>query len=179
MRRLGYLLPPCLLFVVSLAACAVLTTDGGLATVAVARPDDRMTWAVSANTVRFDIYSASGIGRATVHMLANPYPTQIVLRFHLRGLEELRFGYQTTVISVAVASIGDRVVHQQVALGAGEAQSIAPDSPYWMKTEIVMDQPPFPTSGSPITGYIDVELPSSFLRGEQTSFSIEWVDFYR
>ncbi|MCL4859065.1 MAG: hypothetical protein KJZ93_06645 [Caldilineaceae bacterium] len=179
MRRLGVLFPTCLLLAASLAACGMLAADGKLAVVAVARDDDRITWAVSEDRVRFDIYSTSGIGRATVHMVADPYPAQIVLRFHLRGLEELRFVYQTTVISVAVASIGERAVHQQVALGEGEAQTIAPDSPYWMKTTLGMDQPPSSNPGSSIDGYVDVELPSNFLQGEETTFSIAWIDFFR
>ena len=179
MRRFGVLFLICLLLVVSLTACGMLAADGKLAVVAVARHDDRIAWAVSEDRIRFDIYSPGGIGRATVHMVTDPYPAQIVLRFHLRGLEELRFDYQTTVISVAVASIGDDVVHQQVVLGTGEAQSIAPDSPYWMKTTPVMGQPPSSTAGSSNNGYIDVELPPSFLQGEETTFSIAWIDFFR
>lgn len=179
MHRLGYLLPACSLFIVCLSACTVLAADGRLAVVAVARHDDRITWAVAENTVRFDIYSTSGIGRAVVRMMAGQSPERIVLRFHLAGLEELRFVYDTTAISVAVASTGDHVIRQQVVLATGEMQAIAPDSPYWMKTKLVLEQSPSPTPDSSIDGYIEVELPPSFLRSGQTAFSIEWIDFFR
>jgi hypothetical protein len=169
MRRPGYLLPTCALLTICLAACSVLAADGRLAVVAVARQNDRITWTVTGNTVRFDVYSPSGIGRAVVRMVAGPHPAHIVLRLHLAGLEELRFAYGATVITVAVASTGDHAIRQQVVLGAGEEQVIAPDSPYWMQTKL----------GALTGGYIEVELPPAFLRSQQRAFSIAWIDFFR
>jgi hypothetical protein len=179
-RQSVYLLCAYLLTLVCLSACSVLAADGRLALAAVARPDDRITWTVTENTLYFDIHSPSGIGHAVIRMMAGQYPQRIILRFHLDGLEELRFAYGTVVVTVSILSMGARAVQQQVALDAGEEmQAIAPDSRYWMKTRLLAEQAPSPTPGALIDGYIEVEPPPAFLRSQQPTFSIAWIDFFR
>lgn len=172
----------CLLLLLAgcLTACTILVAeDGPLALAAIADHDDRITWTVVEKNATFDIYSPSGIGRATVRWLAGDYPERVVLRFHLKGLEELRFTYATTIVTVSVASTGGSVVQQQVARDAGEMQAITADSPYWMQTKLVAEHAPSSPSIPLSAGYIEVELPPHFLRTRQTAFAIAWIDFYR
>lgn len=172
----------CLLLLLAgcLTACTILVAeDGPLALATVTGQDDHITWTVAEKNATFDIYSPSGIGRATVRWLTGDYPERVVLRFHLKGLEELRFTYATTIVTISVASTGGPVVQQQVARDAGERRATTADSPYWMQTKLVAEGTPSSTVIPLTAGYIEVELPPHFLRTHQTVFAIAWIDFYR
>ena len=168
------------LLALSLAACAIISADKDqLFMTALAYPDDHITLIAKEHTAIFDIDSPRGIGRAAVRQMAGSIPDRILLRFHLAGLEELRFAYDTTVVTVSVASIGDPLVFQEVTIDAGEPQAITLDSPYWMKTKLVSAQSPSANAIPLSDGYLEIEVPPDFLRTQSTAFLIEWVDFYR
>ena len=115
----------------------------------------------------FDIFSERGIGRANVQWMSGDYPARILLRFHLRGLEELRVTYAATTITLSIPSTGAGNVQQQVTTATpGENQPVTPTSPYWMKTVVTAD-------------WIEVELPPTFLQGRYTGFTVQWIDFFR
>ena len=131
--------------------------------------------------VVFDIYSRSGIDKANIKLASGPFPDQVVLHLHLRGLEELRLQYDKTTVIAAIAGEAGHPVRESVddAPGkAGDRRAITPDSVYWMQVTIVSDAetPRIPLSG----GYIAVELPRDFVaRGPYRSFVIQWIDFFR
>jgi hypothetical protein len=165
-----------------LTSCATLTSGNTVYWVAPEQADDRITLIVAGNTAFFDIYSPHGIGSASVRWLAGAYPEQILLRFHLQGLEELRFGYGSTMIELSIPSVGDGSTHQSVSsaqTGSSSAQVITPESRYWMETELVGGkagaQKPIPLTD----GWIEVQAPLDFIAARQPAFTIRWIDFYR
>ncbi len=124
--------------------------------------------------ITIDIRSNSGIGSAAVEQIIDTKPTLLTLRFHLTGLEELRFSYDSTQVAVRVSSRGENDVSQEVRLPEGDAQSIGPDSPYWMAVRLPDGQ------RIPLTdGVIEVTAPRAFLESGARSFSLRWIDFYR
>jgi hypothetical protein len=170
----------CVVAAIALASCG---SAGGASGAAVAlaatadRPDTRVTVSADAQQAIVDVSSPSGIGGATVAITSAVQPQKITLRLHLRGLEELRFTYGDTTISASISSAGDTSIHQTYR-GAGPERAIAEGSPYWMQTRLV------PAGGAPATiplqdGYIEVEAPQDFLASGQTTFAIQWVDFFR
>jgi hypothetical protein len=156
---------------VTLGACTVLAVEGGSAVVAVEGPGNRLALMVEAERARFDVFSERGIGRAHVQWLSAAYPTEVIIRLHLRALEGFSLTYGATTIQLALPHGGDGAPLQNLSSDAtGAEQPISPDSPYWLATSIV---------GSGAEGYLEVALPADFFAQRQTQFSMQWVDFYR
>ena len=142
--------------------------------------DSRLTaeWAGEAAIIR--IFSDGGIGSADVAIVSEKLPQNIILQFHLHGLERLRFAYNQTTVQVSLPSGEDGYPFEAVTRDGKAALSgpITPDSPYWMKVRLV------PSDALPVAiplkeGYIEVEIPPSFLAEQNHRFSIQWIDFYR
>ena len=149
--------------------------------IAAERQDTRVDADADAEQAIVQVFSPSGIGGANIEVTSAALPRKIVLRFHLRGLEELRFAYGDTVVTAGISSAGDKAIRQSYQGGrqsSAQDQSIAEASPYWMPIRIA------PSGGASATpppqeGYIEVEAPADFIARGQRKFSIHWIDFYR
>ena len=53
------------------------------------KPADQVKAKVEKDTATFDVFSPSGIGSATITLTKGCWPTTVVLRLHLTGLESL------------------------------------------------------------------------------------------
>ena len=102
------------------------------------------------------------------------------LAFHLQGLEELRFGYDSTEVTVSV-SCSDNAVYQFATDETINSDTITPinlDSPFWMDVNIVdPDESLGATPG--FERLISVLLPDDFVSGDKRSFRINRIDFFR
>ena len=128
-------------------------------------------------TAIIDVRSRSGIGKATVKLVAGTLPQTIVLRLHLKGLEEFHLSYDRTVITARVSSGDSGGVCESVDSPGGDERPITRESLFWMEVEVVSDQA---SSRIPLDrGYIKITLPKNFLPEDSRSFSIRWIDFYR
>lgn len=146
------------------------------------RPDNQVHLTVADETAIFTIESARGIGQATIQRVAGPAPKRILLRFHLRGLEEMRLVYGDTATILSIASVGDGQVFQTLAPAhdpQAQEQPITPDGLDWMQTRIAPDSDEGKPSLPLENGYIEVELPNRFLLERHTTFTLRWIDFYR
>jgi hypothetical protein len=145
-----------------------IKAEGGGASVAISIQDQ---------TTVFDIHSRSGIGSATVEHVSGPRPEKIVVRLHLKGLEEFRLSYDRMVTTARVSSSDSRKITQSVSPPGGDERSIAPGSPRWMEIKVVSDQSP---PRIPLRqGSFEITLPKDVLGKGRRSFSIRWIDFYR
>lgn len=123
-----------------------------------------------------DIFSESGIGEAAFEFIPDSLPSKILLRFHLRGLEELRFAYGETVISAAISSTGQHEIRQSLSqAGERPMEALTTSSPFWMKLRVVSREPKIPLRD----GYVEVEAPQDFLSSGARNATIHWIDFYR
>jgi len=164
-----------------LAACGVSSSPPVAFHVTPHKPDIQIQIDANPERAVIEVLSPSGIGSADFVLTSRALPKQIVLRLHLRGLEWLRFTYDKGTVSTSVASTQGNAVNQYYRDAGSEAapgQTLAPGSPYWMTINLV-------TPGtSPQTiplqdGYIQVEVPADFIRGQHRQFSLQWIDFYR
>jgi len=141
------------------------------------KDDSRFHVRVDGDKAIIEIFSESGIGDAAFEFIDQPMPKQLAMRFHLRGLEELRFAYGETVVTVALSSTGDNDIRQSMNRAGGEpatTQALTETSPYWMKLRVASrDKIPLRE------GYIEVEAPKDFLQSGARQASIRWTDFYR
>lgn len=153
---------------VCLAGCAMIAANDGHWLVMPDQAGNRLAVTTIDHTAVLDIFSERGIGRANVQWLGGDYPAHILLRLHLRGLEELRFTYATTTLTLSMPSTGASTPQQAVMTtsASGQAEPVTPASPYWMKTAVT-------------NGWIEVELPPAFVQGRYTRFAVQWVDFFR
>ena len=141
------------------------------------KPDARLTVEAAPEKAVIQVYSDSGIGSAEVEVTAGPVPKTILLRFHLRGLEELRFAYGNVTVMGSIASTKAGGIRQSLR-GLGDIpakeQAISTESQYWLKMRVV-SQTDIPIQD----GYIEVEAPPNFANGGHRKFAIQWIDFYR
>jgi hypothetical protein len=129
----------------------------------------------------FEVISERGIGAASVVVIVGDFPPSVALKFHLKGLEELRFAYGETELLVSVSSSQGNTVRESVIFGSegvDQETQITAESPYWMDVVILQED------GSPGTiplddGVIMVAVPEDFVSGAYDSFQIRWIDFYR
>jgi hypothetical protein len=104
-------------------------------------------------------------------------PGNMILRLHLKGLEEFRLTSAQEKISASVAS-GDAVtLDHQTLLSSGTETPLLPGHPLWMEVQIVSGQG---EKKIPLEeGYFEVTVPQEFIRNAGQTFEIEWIDFYR
>ena len=144
------------------------------------RADTRIEVTQTLTETLVDVVSLSGIGEADVRWTEGTPPARLVLRLHLRGLEQFRLIYGDTLITAAVASAGEPLVRQQRSQvsAPGSEESLTATSRFWLPLRMVTDA----ASGPQIpleNGYFELEAPPDLLAGEVRAFRFEWVDFFR
>lgn len=166
------LLPLCAL----IAACTPISGGQGSTVLSAAEGDgNSVEVTLSGRDLAVDVWSNRGIGAASFALEGGPPPSSILLRLHLRALEELRVtaGEEVTVISVA--SGPGHAVSQRHVLPNGAEQELAPGDEGWLPLEIVA---PTPDPSFPLQeGHFAITLPADLLAG--AGFRIQWVDFFR
>jgi hypothetical protein len=144
------------------------------------RLDTRIEVTQTPTQTLLDVVSPSGIGEADVRLTEGTRPARLVLRLHLRGLEQFRLIYGDTIITAAVASVGKPVISQQrgsIAAPTSE-EALSASSHFWLPMRLVTDaaaQARIPLEN----GFFELEAPSDFLTGEVRAFRFEWIDFFR
>jgi hypothetical protein len=170
-----FLLPLCAL----LAACAPAPAGQGPTVVGAAAEGDGNSVEVtlSGSDLAADVWSERGIGAATFALTGGPPPSAILLRLHLRALEELRVTLGRDVIVVSVASGPGHAVSQRHVAPGGAEQQLAPGDDGWLPVAVVA---PGPDPAFPLQeGHFAVTLPADAMAGADGGFRIEWVDFFR
>jgi len=83
-------------------------------------------------TALVEVTSPSGIGSADVQHTGGKRPRQVVIRLHLKGLEEFQFAYGQTVVTASFRVAAGRLGECSPG-GSSLDEAIAPGSPYWMR----------------------------------------------
>jgi hypothetical protein len=140
-------------------------------------PDDQVDIEYQNGTAHIDIQSPTGIGSAAFEVASGSMPEGIMLRLHLKGLEQIRLKSAHDQIAASVSSSDASPVEDQALLSSGAETPLPPGHPLWMQIEIVSNQAEkkIPLEG----GYFEVTVPQEFLRNAGKTFEIEWIDFYR
>jgi hypothetical protein len=136
---------------------------------------DRITVQQVDGCSTFDIESAKGIGSATVGLTAGTRPNEVWLCFHLHGLEELRFEYDSTLVVVSMSNTDPPRIRQQMERRGRPPQVLAAGDPCWLdwRVEITAGRAPTPPER------IWMAAPADFLCGRAREFRLRWIDFHR
>lgn len=99
-----------------------------------------------------NVTSESGIGSGIIKLVQGPWPNQIIVRLHLKGLEGLtikndNFEIDKSGLSVKAYDNNGNVVNKKHLLNE--------------------------------KGYYEVRLPKRLFSRDTTKLTIQWVDFYR
>ncbi|MFN2171107.1 MAG: hypothetical protein ACK2UF_06740 [Candidatus Promineifilaceae bacterium] len=175
----------CVLFVVSctvvfLTACAAMinSTPAGKPEYEVTsvRPSSQVTASNEGNQAVIEVYSDSGIGDASVRLVSGAWPKSIVMRFHLQGLENMKFSYGETIVNLSVNT--ENMVLESIIAPDGTEEEIDEESVYWMPVTF-LDEAGTAVDRLAAGGVLEVNAPASFLAGNYAQFTINWIDFYR
>jgi len=157
------------------AICKTSQREQAMIKVISHKDDARLQTRVNDDDVIIEIFSESGIGQAAFELVSEQMPKRIVMRFHLRGLEELRFVYGETVVLASIASTGEQGIRQSMnQAGERPMETLTSSSSFWMKMRVA-SRDPIPLR----EGYIEVEAPEDFLQSGARKASIHWIDFFR
>jgi hypothetical protein len=147
-------------------------------TVTTRKADDTVAVAGDESRTTFDLKSPSGISRAEIKRAGNAWPKAVVVRLHLKGLENLKVSAGGVAVGAAAGIRDGKVEARQWALGKGETP-LAPDDPRRL-TIRVLGKDGMAPAGLPLDGgHFEVTVPPAFFRDNPRSLTVEWVDFYR
>lgn len=138
------------------------------------KPADRIEVKLETDIATFMVSSPSGIGRATITTAKGEWPTTVVLRLHLAGLEHLAISNGKVRLSGSVQSQSGTAARRRLTDdGSNEERTVEPAIE-------VFDANGQPSSGLPGRGgYFQITLPKELLTGRPRRLEVEWIDFYR
>ena len=126
----------------------------------------------------FSIHSPFGISEAVIERTEEKWPEAVVLRLHLKGLENFRASNGKVTLNSAVSSFNDR---QRVRLwkDGKEDSPLDSKSPHWMAIRMVGSDGK-PAKEIPLKdGCFEMQLSKAFFEDNPKSITLNWIDFYR
>lgn len=136
------------------------------------KPEDRVTVTLEKDTAIFDVSSQSGIGGATITTTSGKWPTTVILRLHLSGLESFAISSGKIKLTGSVLSHSGNTKRLYLTEDGKERES---------GTEIeILDAAGKPIKGLPDKGgYFEIRLPKVLFESQPKSLDLGWIDFYR
>ena len=140
------------------------------------RDDDKVEVKTEEGKAHFSVQSPFGISQATIERGGNKWPATVMLRLHLKGLEDLKVTNGKDTLEAAVSSQDGKV---RLWKDGKENSPLDSKHPYWMEIRMIG------TDGKPVKtiplkdGYFEMQLPKAFFKDNPKSVTLNWIDFYR
>lgn len=157
------------------------------------REGDEVRAAQENSATIFTVRSQRGIGEATIERRGERWPERIILRLHLRGLENFQIAAEKNAadakkegakqadvkkIGVAVSSTGDGPPVRQW-LDDREREPLDKRSPLWIDLRGIGSDGR-PSDAIPLRdGYFELRLPAALTADNPGSLRLHWIDFFR
>ena len=140
------------------------------------REDDRVEVKTEKDKVVFSVHSPFGISNTVIERADEKWPDALVLRLHLKGLENFSVSNDKVKLEASVSSQDGKV---RLWKDGKEDTPLDAKSPYWMEIQMVGSDGK-PTTTIPLKdGNIELQLPKAFFEGSPKSITLNWIDFYR
>jgi len=129
-----------------------------------------------AGKAHFSVQSPFGISQATIERSGNKWPTTVMLRLHLKGLENLKVANGKDTLEAAVSGQDAKV---RLWKDSKEDSPLDSKHPFWMQIRLIGKD------GKPVTtiplqdGYFEMQLPKALFEDNPKSITLNWFDFYR
>src|SRR5262249_15623976 len=115
---------------------------------------------------------------AEIERADEKWPDAIVLRLHLKGLENFK-ATNGKVKLEGSASFQDGKPLVRLWKDGKEDSPLDSMSPYWIEVHILSGDGT-PAKAIPLKdGYFELPLPKAFFEGNPKSITVKWIDFYR
>ncbi|HXF85447.1 MAG TPA: hypothetical protein VNK49_08660 [Anaerolineales bacterium] len=168
-----------LLLNILLASCAAglrKNSEEPFFRVTIKDPSDQIVIETAEQGIIIDVTSPNGIGSAKFELTSGTMPAEIIIRLHLKGLEEFRLVSPQTTIAASIPSGVFKNSDQRIISPDGEAP-ISMLHPMWLDINAVTSQtePTIPLE----EGFFEIKVPKTFISKTGDSFEIQWIDFYR
>jgi hypothetical protein len=142
------------------------------------RADDAVEVRAEKDRAVFSVRSPFGISQAVIERAGDKWPEAVVLRLHLKGLENFRASNGKVTLAAAV-SVQDGKPKVRLWKGGKEDAPLEEKSPFWMDVRILTGDGK-PAKELPLEdGYFEMALPRAFFEGNPKSITLNWIDFYR
>jgi hypothetical protein len=142
------------------------------------RADDGVEVRVEKDRVVFSVKSPFGISQAVIERQEATWPKAVVLRLHLKGLENFRASNGKVRVEAAVSS-QDGKPKVRLWKDGREDAPLDEKSSFWTDIRIVGGDGK-PARELPLKGgYFEVALPRAFFEGNPKAIRLNWIDFYR
>lgn len=140
------------------------------------RDTDRVEVTAETDRLVLSVRSPFGISKAIVERTGEKWPDAVVLRLHLKGLENFQITNETVKLEGSVSSLDGKV---RLWKDGKEDTALDVKSPYWMDVRMIGGDGK-PAKAIPMKdGYFEMLLPKAFFEGNPKSFTVNWIDFYR
>jgi DNA-binding beta-propeller fold protein YncE len=142
------------------------------------RPDDSCQITAEQGKTTLDVTSPFGISRAVMQRVDEQWAGQIVVRLHLKGLENFRAGNGRVTVQGA-AGVRDGKPDVRLWKGGKDTEELPRTDPLWTEVRIIGGDGK-PAKEVPLKdGYFEIPLPRGLFEGNPTTVTLEWIDFYR
>lgn len=138
------------------------------------KPEDQIKERIERDTTTFDVISRSGIGGATITLAKGKWPANVILRFHLSGLESLAVSNGKVRLTGSVLSHSGQKKRLYLTED-GKDEEREPGT----KIEVLN------SAGKAIRGLPDkggcfqLAVPKVLLDSQPKSLELGWIDFFR
>lgn len=140
------------------------------------RDTDKVEVKAEKDKVVFSVHSPFGISSATIERTNPKWPDAVVLRLHLKGLENFQATTDKVKLEVSVSSQDGKA---QLWKDGKEESPLDSQSPFWMTIRMIGGDGK-PATAIPLKdGFFEMALPKAFFEDNPKSITVNWIDFYR
>lgn len=165
------------LLVLTVAVSTTVADDTPLK-VTTKRADDRADVKTEKGKATISVQSPFGISQAVIERGGETWPDAVVLRLHLKGLENFKVTNGKVKLEGS-ASLQDGKAVVRLWKDGKEDALLDAKSPYWIEARIVggdgKQAKEIPLKG----GYFELPLPRALFEGNPKAITVSWIDFYR
>jgi hypothetical protein len=140
------------------------------------RDNDRVEVKVERGMTVFSVHSPFGISQADIERNDENWPDTVMLRLHLKGLENFKVSNGKVTLE-AVGSSQDGKV--RLWKDGEEDAPLDAESPYWMEIRRVGDDGKLATTIPLTDDCFEIQLPKALFEDNPKLISVNWINFYR
>ena len=142
------------------------------------RDNDKVAVKAEKDKVIFSVYSPFGISNAVIERTGEKWPDAVVLRLHLKGLENFKVTNGKIKLE-ASASLQDGKPLVRLWKDGKEDSPLDAKSPYWIDVRILGGDGEAAKELPVKDGYFEMPLPKAIFEGNPKTLTVNWIDFYR
>ncbi len=139
------------------------------------RDNDKVEANVGKDKAVFSVHSPSGISQTVIKRTDENWSDIVMLRLHLKGLENFKISNGIITLAAAVSSQDSSV---RLWKDGKEDSPLDAKSPYWTEIRMFSDEGK-PVKTIPLDGYFEIQLPTALFEDNPKSITLSWIDFYR